>query len=272
VFTNIPVEEILQVIKNRLSMDPSFPECSSLQVEDVMELLDSCLTVTYLQFEDKFYQQKEIMEIGNSLSPVVSNIFMEHFEATALDTADHKPIKRPRHVNTFKVWPHGPARLQQFLHHHNSLRPTIKFTMEVEVNDTLPFLDILVMKRGPKLAMNVYRKPTHTGHYLHFKSNHSHHAKRGVIHSLISRAKVICQDQKDFNKEIKNIRHDLILNEYPQEFVDSIMKPVRSNRPSSDKIYHGTVIILYVTGISEIFRCTENHINVRTIFKTKHTL
>jgi hypothetical protein len=61
-------------------------------------------------------------------------------------------------------------------------------------------------------------------------------------HSLISRAKVICQDQKDFNKEIKNIRHDLIQNEYPQEFVDSIMKTSRSNCPSTDTIYQGMVV------------------------------
>jgi hypothetical protein len=32
---------------------------------------------------------------------------------------------------------YGPARLQEYLHHLNSLRPTIKSTMEVEVNDTL---------------------------------------------------------------------------------------------------------------------------------------
>jgi hypothetical protein len=74
--------------------------------------------------------------------------------------------------------------------------------------------------------------------------------KRGVVHSLVSRAKVICQDWKDFNREIKNIRLDLILDEYPQEFVDSIMKPVRSNHPS-DTIYHGMVIIPYVNGAAK---------------------
>jgi hypothetical protein len=31
--------------------------------------------------------------MGNSLSPVVSNIFVEHFEEMSLDTADHKPAK-----------------------------------------------------------------------------------------------------------------------------------------------------------------------------------
>jgi hypothetical protein len=33
------------------------------------------------------------MAMGNTLSPVVSIIFMEHFEEIALDTADYKPAK-----------------------------------------------------------------------------------------------------------------------------------------------------------------------------------
>jgi hypothetical protein len=98
--------------------------------------------------------------------------------------------------------------------------------------------------------MKEYRKPNHTCCYSHLKSNHPRHLKMGVIHILISRAKVICQDQNDFNNKIKDIRYDLMLNEYPQEFVDSIMKPSRSNRPSST-IHHGTVIILYVRGRSK---------------------
>jgi hypothetical protein len=61
------VEEVLQIIRNTLNRDPSFPERSPLQVEDVMELLDICITTMYFQFEDKFYQQKEGMTMGNSL-------------------------------------------------------------------------------------------------------------------------------------------------------------------------------------------------------------
>jgi hypothetical protein len=106
----------------------------------------------------------------------------------------------------FVVWAHGPARWQQFLNHLNSVRHSTNFTMEVKANDTLLFLGVLFMKRGPKLAIKLYHKLTHTGRYLHFKSNHSHHVKRGVIHRLISRAKAVCQDQEDFNNEIKNIQ------------------------------------------------------------------
>jgi hypothetical protein len=142
------MEEVLQIVRNILNRDYFFSKFSPLQVEDVTELWDICLTSTYFQFENKFYQQKEGMAMGNLPSPVVSNIFMEHSEETALDTADHKPAKSLRYVDdTFVVWPHGPARSQQFLH-LNNLRTTIKFTMEIEANGTLPFLDVLIMKRG----------------------------------------------------------------------------------------------------------------------------
>jgi hypothetical protein len=169
----------------------------------VIPLCLQLVNVSILGKKDKFYQQNEGVVMGNSLFLVVSNIFMEHFEEIALDTADHKPTTWLICRNTFVVWSRGPARLQQFLHHLNSVRHTIKFTMEVETNDTLPFLEVLVMKRGPKLAMKVYQKSTRIGCYLHFKSNHPHHIKRGVVHSSISQAKIIYQDQNDFNNEIK---------------------------------------------------------------------
>jgi hypothetical protein len=89
---------------------------------------------------------------------------------------------------------------------------------------------------------------------------------------LVSRAKVICQVQKDFSKRVKNIRHDLIHNEYPQEIVDSIIKPSRNNHPSSETIYQGTVIIPYAKGTSEKFRSTGNCSNAKVIFETKHKL
>jgi hypothetical protein len=133
--------------------------------------------------------------------------------------------------------------------------------MEVETNNTLSFLDVLVTKRGPELITKVYRKPTHTGH-----------VKRGVVHSLVNRAKVICQSQKDFNNEIKTIRQYLMLNEYPKEFVDSVMKSSVRNRPSSDTIYQGTVIVPNVNGIFEKFRPIWNRFGLRTTFKTEHAL
>jgi hypothetical protein len=64
---------------------------SILQVEAIMELLVGCLRTTYFQVDDKFFQQKDGMAMESSLPPIVSNIFMEHFEKLALDATQYKP-------------------------------------------------------------------------------------------------------------------------------------------------------------------------------------
>ena len=76
-----------------------------------------------------------------------------------------------------------------FLQHLNSLRDTIKFTMEIEENCSLPFLDILVIRLGNgELDVSVYRKPTHTDRYLNYSSHHPEHVKRRVVKCLFDRA------------------------------------------------------------------------------------
>jgi hypothetical protein len=99
----------------------------------------------------------------------------------------------------------------------------------------------------------------HTGRYLRFKSNHPHYVKRGVVQSLGNRAKG------------ENIVHDLVLNEYPKEFVDSVLKLSARKRPSSDTVYQATVDIPCVKGTSEKFRRIGNRFNLGTVFKTKYT-
>jgi hypothetical protein len=96
--------------------------------------------------------------------------------------------------DTFVVWPHGSEQLQNFLNHLNSLRPSTQFTMATESDSMIPFLDVLVIRKGMTLAAKVYRKPTHTGRYLNFKSNHLLYVKRGLIQSLHNRASTICQE------------------------------------------------------------------------------
>jgi hypothetical protein len=119
-FTNVPVDKALQVIRNKLHNN-TLAEWSVLQVEAIMELLEVCLKTTYFQV-DKFFQQKDGMDMGSSLSPIVSNIFMENFEELALDSAQYKPSLWLRYVDdTFVVWPHGSEQLQNFLNHLRSL-------------------------------------------------------------------------------------------------------------------------------------------------------
>lgn len=69
------------------------------------------------------------------------------------------------------VWTHFPDRLHDYLNHINSLRPTTQFSLEVESEGKIPFLDIIVWK-GLACTTKFYRKTTHAGHYLNYESNH----------------------------------------------------------------------------------------------------
>jgi hypothetical protein len=129
-----------------------------------MELLEVCLRNTYFQVGDKFFQQKYGMAMRSSPPPIISNLYMEHFKKLALNSALHKPSLWLRYVDdTLVVWPHGPDRLQNFFSYLNSLRPSIQFNVEIQPDSVIPFLDVLIIRKGTTLAIKVYGKPTHTG-------------------------------------------------------------------------------------------------------------
>ena len=80
--------------------------------------------------------------------------------------------------------------VEPLLHHLNEVRPTIKFTMELEKDGSLPFLDTSLTRREDgTLNVNVFRKGTHTDRYLHFNSHHPASAKRAAVRSLFDRAR-----------------------------------------------------------------------------------
>jgi hypothetical protein len=60
-FTNVSVDESLQVIINELRDDDTLAERSVLLVEDFMELLEVCLRTAYFQVDYTFLQQKDGM-------------------------------------------------------------------------------------------------------------------------------------------------------------------------------------------------------------------
>jgi hypothetical protein len=48
-------------------------EWSVLEVQAMMELLEVSLRITYFQVKDKFFQRRDGMAMGGSVSPIVSN-------------------------------------------------------------------------------------------------------------------------------------------------------------------------------------------------------
>ncbi|KAJ7314096.1 hypothetical protein JRQ81_006031, partial [Phrynocephalus forsythii] len=125
----------------------------------------------------------------------------------------HKPKLWLRYVdNTFVIWPHGKDKLNNFLTHLNSLHPKIQFTMEIEANNQLPFLDVLIYKKPDgSLGHTIYQKKTHTNRYLNAQSHHHPAQINSVAKTLISRTKRLA-DKDHLKTELHTLSNVLIAN------------------------------------------------------------
>ena len=86
--------------------------------------------------------------------------------------------------------------IQDFLDHLNNQHERIKFTIEYEVDRSIPFLDTEVtIDSNGSISTNVYRKQTHTNQYLDFRSNHHARQKIGIISTLMKRVEIVSKEE-----------------------------------------------------------------------------
>ena len=185
-FTNIPVDECIEVIRDHTT-GPS-PTFKNLPVDsDIFcDLLKLCTGFNQFSFADKHYSQISGLPMGSSISPVMSNIYMEHFEVYLMDDvipANIRPLLWMKYVDDIFCCYEDMATFETFLDLLNSIRPTIQFTFELsrtdrfidgqpslppDVTESLPFLELEVMRKSTgNLTFRIYRKPCHAGNYLH---------------------------------------------------------------------------------------------------------
>ena len=218
--------------------------------------------------------------MGGSASPVIANLFMEHFESSALRNSPIKPKIWLRYVDdTFVIL--RKTDTDAFFNHINSQNPHIKFTSEPEVDNHLAFLDTkITRKEGGSLDVTIYRKPTHTDQYLHFDSHHPVSHKLSVIRTLTHRAQTAVTDQQERTKEIDHIKGALGNCGYRQwafDLANSQKKPperateVPEPTPPSQK--SKTYITLpFIDGLSQKLQRIFKSYGVSTSFKPHTTL
>ena len=165
-FTSIPIPDVLQIVSDLLLNDNFLSERTKLFFQDIMEALKLCLHSTIFSFNSVFYRQTFGTPVGSCISPVIANIFMESVERSAIDSFQKTLRVWVRYVDdifcVIKV-----SFIDDFLHHINGILPTIKFTVEIEENCSLAFLDVKVSRNlDNTLWTNIYQKPTHRNRYL----------------------------------------------------------------------------------------------------------
>ena len=161
-FTNIPVDETIDIISNHLFANPSqFTRLLSLSVKNC-----------HFIFHGRIYQQIDGVAMGSPLGPLFAKIFMSFHEKSWLYNCPSffKPLMYRRYVDDcfllFKCSDHVPL----FLSYLNRQHPNISFSSELEKDGKLSFLDVETTRSNSRFSTSVYRKPTFSGLFTNFHS------------------------------------------------------------------------------------------------------
>ena len=112
------------------------------------------------------------------------------------------------------------AAATDFLSVLNDTHPAIQFTMETAVNNSLPFVGMVINKTDNRLNTSVYRKKTNKGLLLHYQSHVDNRYKRSLIRTMFDRANRLSFSPDLFSKEYQDLRTMFLKMKYPEKLID----------------------------------------------------
>lgn len=227
-FTNIPAELVVEAVKrhwNSISMYTNITE------QAFIDAVHFIFEASYCVFNKIFYKQFKGTPMGSPSSPVFAEMVM----TTLLDTVlPSLPFSVPfLYLYVDDILTAVPCdKLDVTLQIFNSYHPCLQFTSEVEVGNTIPFLDMSVIRYDNKLITNWYQKPMATGRLINFGSCHSNVHKIGVIKSLVRRVMSL-SDARFYRDNCGRIKSILRMNGYPGHLINKIMSSMNTRDNAS---------------------------------------
>ena len=281
-FNNIPFVLVKDSIKKRWPQIKNFTKLSEKEFIKGLEVLMNSL---YFQFDNKFYRQTSGLPMGLSLSPILADLVIQDLEQKVLETYNSNILSYSRYDDdSFMIL--NKEKVFEVLKLFNSHHSNIKFTYEMEKNDELNFLDILVIKNNDlSLSTDIYKKPTFSGPYLNYYSNHSFCTKIEIIKNSLHKI-VKFSNPKFHEKNFKIFKRDLIFNGYPTKFIDHYFKKnflenlninsdidQNNNTNSNTNNYKDIIVLPLIPRISKKLQHTlRNKCNMKTVFRTPFKL
>ena len=192
--------------------------------KQLLLLLDLSLKNNDFIFRNQWYLQISGTAMGKKFAPNYANIFLAHWETTALAKCPLLPTCFLRYLDDiFIIWPHSRSDFTHFFHVLNTHHPSIKLKSTIDQQST-NFLDVTIFK-GPNYENNhqldtkVYFKPTDTHRLLHAASYHPKHVFSGIIKSQILRYHRICNNPLSFQNAVSTLFKSLSSLGYSRRFL-----------------------------------------------------
>ena len=154
---------MITLIHQKLQADKSLKDRKKWKPKNIVNLIEICTEETHFKdFEGNIWTQIDGTAMGKSISGVVTGIFMESYEEEFIlkpNTNEFIPAFWKREVDdVYCLWQYGPENIQRFLDYLNSRHSRIKWTIEVEKEGILPFIDLNLCRQAYRITAGIYTR------------------------------------------------------------------------------------------------------------------
>lgn len=219
-FTCVPLDTAISAAMarwDRISKYTNMPE----------DLFRSILTFlvkenNYFLYDDTYYEQTNGLPMGGSLSTVLCDFVLEDLFDEILPKLQIQPSCIYKYVDDiFTTLPE--SSVPETLRLLNNVNMNIQFTVEMEKDGQLAFLDTRLIRKNDSITSDWFRKSTASDRLISFHSAHPYNMKVNIARELINRALKL-SDKRFHDKNINICRNILLTNHYPEKLINRLVK------------------------------------------------
>ncbi len=229
---------------------------TKLTQKQFLEGISMVFDLSYFRHGDKFYKQFFGVAMGNSVSGFLADMVVEELELQIIPKLSFQLPYYVRFVDDIKTAIPIDGE-DEILRLFNSYHKRLQFTIEVEKEGRLNFLDMTVVRlEDGSLSTIWYQKEISSGRYLNYMGRNPIGHKRNAAIALIDRA-VAFTNPNDRPERLRKVRELMKDNGYPNDFVEGLITTrvhrfynsvtMKTQKPENQRY----VSAPYVPGLSE---------------------
>ncbi|CAF5009225.1 unnamed protein product, partial [Rotaria sp. Silwood1] len=275
-YTNIPVTKAVDITIKKL-VELNMSQNSIITKTDIKDLLYLSLKNSYFQFNGKYHKQKKGLPMGNTLSPILADIYMDHYSTEHLHDVNQNN-KIWRYVDDILIITKmNEQELNVYVKKLNDIRGSIRFTHEYEQDDKINFLDTTLTRFNKqnqiKIKIRWFRKETASHRLLNYGSCHGKSIKTNIVKNMATRIIQTTGDAEEQKEDLFKLKKMLLNSNYPPHEIEKLIKQaceninstsIKSNTTNQNINY--SLCLPYVPRLEVLKRKLEKKLKIKLYF------